>query len=240
MTNNGSLVLISNPDKKNHEVWNAERDLMDIPCPSRIAIIGSPNSGKSTLILNFLLKAKPFYKNIFLSHPALRYSGDTDPDEDDIDEFDVDVPEYKHIDFTPLYEIPGTKFFDNDCKKQVYIMDDIEMKTLDKDQKKKLNKVMSYASSHHNLTIIVGLQDPFSQLPPCVLRFTNVFILYKYNDVNYMRLLCNRIGISRKQTDKVLDEMKDYGLHDFLVIDNTVNSPCKFRKNMYQRIDFLS
>ena len=49
-----TLVLIKNDDKALHETWSDDRDLLNIPCPSRIAIIGLPNVGKSTLILNFI------------------------------------------------------------------------------------------------------------------------------------------------------------------------------------------
>ena len=52
-----SIVLIPNSDKKNHEQWEKGRDIGNIPCPSRICVMGKPNSGKTTVILNLLLKA---------------------------------------------------------------------------------------------------------------------------------------------------------------------------------------
>ena len=234
-----SLSLIPNADKKHHEVWHPDSDLASFPCPSRIVLCAKPNGGKTTVVLNLLLKANPPYKKIFLMHPSLRATGDTETDDDDVDEYSEEVPEYKHVDFSPLYDFPNPKFFDNDCKKQDLLIDDIELKTLTKEQKKRFNKILSYSSTHYNLTVVLTSQDIFTQLPVCALRFCNVFFLWRYSDLNYQRMILNRMGISKKTIEKVLDEMSGYGVHDFLTVDTTLDTPQKFRKNLYVPLKHL-
>lgn len=226
-----SIVILENPDKKNNEAWTPDRDLMNFPCPSRIVLCGKPNSGKTNAILNILLKAEPRYEKIYLMHPSLL--GD---DTDDETDGDCKVPEYRHIDYEPLYEIPSPTFFKKNKGKSILIIDDVELKTLDKVQKKKLNKAVSYSSSHYNMTIIISTQDSFTQLPVCVLRFCNVFVLWKFNDLLYMKMLLNRAGISKRTAEKISNEMEGYNLHDNFCVDGTLDSPMKYRKNFYRPI----
>lgn len=222
-----TLTLIKSKDKSLHERWYDGRNLGDWPCPSRIILIGRPDSGKSTLISNIILKARPPYKKIFLSHPTLIKNDDDEDDTDDV------VEEYKHIDYIPLAELPHPKYFDNGCSKQLYVLDDCDLKNLSREQAKFLGKIVSYSSTHYNLTVIISSQNPFSQLPPSLLRFSNVFCFFRYNDLSFIKTIFNRIGISKKNVDKLLNELSSYGTHDFLCVDYTLDSPCRFRKNIY-------
>jgi hypothetical protein len=226
-----SIVVFSNPDKKAHEKFYEGRDLMDIPCPARVCLISRPNGGKSNTILNILLKAKPHFQKIFLSHPALKA---TEGDCSDIeDEYDDVVQEYKHVDYTPLFEFPNPKFFDNGCTKQCLICDDLDIKNLSKEQRRRFGKILSYSSTHYNLTVLVSFQCGFSQMPVYVARFTSMVCLWRYNDLNYMRMILNRFGVGSKQLEAILEEMKNYGVHDMLVIDFSDGTPHKYRRNGY-------
>ena len=232
-----SIILVKNKQKASHETWHGDRNLADLPCPSRILLASSPNGGKTSVCLNLIMRANPPYQKIFLSHPSLLVSGDTEPDEDgqEIDEYDDGEPveEYKSLDYIPVHGIPPPTYFDNGCKKQLWVVDDLEMKTLNKVDKANLNKCLSFASTHFNLSIIVTTQDPFTQLPVCVLRFINFACLWKYNNLSYMRMVLNRLGIGKKQTEKIIEEMAPYNTHDFLTLDNTVNAPHRFRRNLF-------
>lgn len=227
-----SYTIINNPDKKHNEVWTPDRDMMNFPNPARIVCCGRPSVGKTNTILNILLKANPPYKKIFLMHPALT-TNDSDDEQDD----ECKVPEYKYIDYEPLYEMPAPTFFKNNQGKTILIIDDVELKSLDKVQKKRLNKVISYASSHYNMSVIISTQDSFSQIPPCVFRFSNIFVIWRYNDLLYLNMLLNRSGISKSTSQKIIKLMEGFDLHDSLCIDNTSDSPAKYRKNFYLKLD---
>lgn len=225
----GKIYVFKNPEKGCHERWEAGRSLANIPCPFRGVLFSRPNGGKTTLVLNLILQAKPHYNRIFLLHPKLRGSGD----ESGTDEEDTDVPEYDSIDYEPLYEIPDHRTFNNGCSKQLLIIDDLELRTISKEQRKRLNKVASFASSHYNLSILITSQDSFSQVPASILRFMNWYCVWKYNDLTYMRMLLNRMGISGREAERIMNEMNQYGEHDFLTIDRTDGAPAVYRRNMF-------
>ena len=236
-----SIVLFPNSDKKHNEKWTIGRDLANFPNPARILICSKPSCGKSTTVLNLILRQDPPFRKIYLMHPDLKRTmedGDDDPDEET-------VKEYSSIDFIPLYGIPDPVYFkpvdEKDAKtKRLLICDDMELKTLNKDEKKRLNKVLSYSSSHYNMTVIITSQDIFTQLNVAVVRFCNVFIVYPYSSINYNQMILNRFGIGKKLSEKIIDEMKNYGMHDSICIDRTEGSPAPFRKNIYQKIPHLS
>ena len=234
-----SICLFENKDKKFNEFWTEDRDLANFPNPSRILVCSKPNSGKTTLVLNLILKQNPPFRKIYLLHPDLKNTLDDD------DEDEMKVKEYDSIDFIPLYGIPDPVYFKPVDKKdamtkKLLIIDDMELKTLNKDEKKRLNKVLSFSSSHYNMSVFTTSQDVFSQIPVSLIRFCNVFITYPYSSINYNQMLLNRFGIPKKLQEKVIDEMKGYGVHDSLCIDRTENSPCSFRKNLYQPLPKLS
>lgn len=226
-----SIVVFKNAQKKNHEKWEAGRDTLDIPCPARICLISRPNGGKTNSILNMVVKANPPFEKIFLSHPALKA---TEGDCSDIDdEYDEVVQEYKYLDYVPVYEFPLPSFFNNGAKKQALIVDDLDIKNLSKEQKRRFGKILSYSSTHYNLTVFVSFQCGFSQMPVYVARFTSTVCLWKYNDLNYMTMILNRFGVGSKQLEPILKEMKDYSVHDFLLIDFSEGCPAKYRRNGY-------
>jgi len=53
-------------------------------------------------------------------------------------------------------------------------------------------------------------------------------------------MLLNRFGIGKKLQEKIVDEMKNYSMHDSLCIDRTNGSPAPFRKNLYQPLPHLN
>lgn len=236
---NNKLVLFKMEDKIPNEKWTPGRSLIDFPCPSRILICSKPSCGKTSLILNIILHANPYYKKIYLLHQALRKSGNDSDEDDDEEEADV-VAEYDKIDYIPLHNIPPPKFFkDDENVKKLLVIDDVDLKHLNKEDKHRIGKILSYASSHYNMTVIIALQDLFQQSSVSIARFCNVFVFFPYTNVAYNKALLNRAGVSGKLGDKIINEMKSYGIHENFCLDYTENSPAKYRKNIYIPITHL-
>ena len=63
------ILVIPNKDKLGwHERWDSKRDMLNFPHPYRFCISSVPNSGKTNLIKNILLRANPSFKKIYLYH----------------------------------------------------------------------------------------------------------------------------------------------------------------------------
>ena len=50
------IIPIPNRDKAFHETWHSSRDLIDIPHPFRGVLAARPNSGKTCVMLNIILR----------------------------------------------------------------------------------------------------------------------------------------------------------------------------------------
>lgn len=244
-----SLPHVPNPDKKGFETWSTSRNMVNFPHPYRCLITGPPNSGKSTLVLNILLAAQPTFDNIFILHPETFESNVPEVDElknnnilvtDGKDGKPLVIDEYAGVHFTgSLKYFPSETYFDTiKKKKNLLIIDDIEIRNYIKKRpyrEKRINKLFSYTSTHRSLSIIITCQDVYSQIIPCIYRFCNIFILYKFTDKNQISLLARNIGISKKSLEKLFALCRNQ--HDNICLDKTINTPYPYRFNMLNDID---
>ncbi len=53
------ILALPNPDKEFHEEWYRNRNVLNFPHPFRCVALGPPNVGKTTIVKNILLRAKP-------------------------------------------------------------------------------------------------------------------------------------------------------------------------------------
>lgn len=238
-----SIQVIENPEKKNSEKWQPGQDLLDFPRPFRWCIMGRPSCGKTSLILNYLVKSKP-YKNVFLIHPQT-YSPNVSM-EDEAKNANIiaktkadDIPEYKGLDYHPLAYIPSMTYFDNISKKRnLFIIDDIDLCSYFKKRRdireERLNKLFSYVSSHKNVSIIVSSQDPSSQLPPFLIKMCNVVTVYQIRDEYIIQTMARKLSIGYKRLKALIAQCKN--IHDSVTFDYTEDSPAPLRYNMYNII----
>jgi len=116
------ILPIKNVDKQFHEHWGTKRNLLNIPHPFRGVLLGPPNSGKSTVIKNILLRADPPFEHIVIIH------------------CDVDgTQEYDDVKHVMLSTIPQPEDWPGQVKTLV-ILEDLEFKTLPPNQKKALDR----------------------------------------------------------------------------------------------------
>ena len=213
------LFYLPNKDKSNHEKWHKGRDLLNIPKPARIVLIGNPNSGKSNYIKNLILRADPPYQKIYLLHPD-----DESKDYDDLGEDEI----------IKLEDIPDIDFCDPK-KKNLLIIDDINLANLKKDQRSRLDRITGYCSTHRNLSVFLTSQDMFN-IPPSVRRNASVFILYKNcPDLASLATVASRTGLNSKKLFDIFQKCKN--TRDSIMVDLTPNSPSKLRINGYDVID---
>jgi len=214
------IIPFDNQDKQFHETWDSYRDWLDFPHPFRMMLAAKPNGGKTTVILNIILRAAfghaPFQK-IIVVH--------CDPQQ---------TKEYDHIQREMLSQIPAPEDF-NPRDKTLVILEDLNYLNMSLEQQGRLERLYGYASTHKNVSCILTAQDPFRILPT-VRRCSNVFIVWNNHDNDMIKLLARKTG---HEADILLRALETHcrGPHDSLWIDLTPNTPAPFRKNGYEKLD---
>ncbi len=211
------IIHIPNADKGFHEEWQPNRDMLNIPHPYRCVLAGPPHSGKSTTIKNLLLRATPQFEEIIVIHPDPEYT-----------------KEYDDMDCELYSEIPSPEEFQGE-KKTMVILDDLEYKQMSKDQKRNLDRLFGYVSTHKNISLCLTAQDPFNT-PTCVRRNANLWVLWRCRDLDSMTTIGRKTGMRKKQFISLFDEFCN-NTHDSIWIDLTSKSPYPLRLNGYQQIE---
>lgn len=246
------LVPLSNVEKKGFEKWTPNRDLMNIIRPYRWLICGSPNSGKTTLILNHLVHCDPPFDAIFILHPRC-YDAAYDDGMNPICEESTtcsgswggcEIPEYAGVKYIPLRTFPSEKWYERFNKpkeKVLLIVDDLDVITYAKRVQAKqriINKTWSYVSTHHNVSIICTSQSPSTQLPAIVMQMSNIVSIYHIKDQYKIRALATKLSIPSKELVWYMMRLK--GVHDFMTLDMTLGTPMPMRLGIYDEMEEYS
>lgn len=210
------IIPLKNPDKDFHEKWTKNRDPLNIIHPARILCLGPPNSGKGTIVKNLIIRADPEYEEIYVVHCDAEYTKEWD-----------DIGAYM------LSEIPSPDEWKGK-KKTLVILDDLEYHSMNKIQKRNLDRLFGFVSTHKNVSICLCAQDSFS-VPPIVRRCSNVFILWKMNDLDSLAQTARKTGMKSSNLNTIFTELMSKP-HDSLWIDLTDKTPYPLRKNGYELI----
>ena len=209
------LFVLENEDKLFHEKPDYN-DLCNFPHPFRLCCVGPPNVGKTNVIYNIIYHKKPPFEKIFILHN------------------DPSTKEYQHIDAEYLEELPDIEEIDPDVK-QLIIIEDIDVKNIPRQQRSLLDRYFGCFSTHHNISIILTSQDPFS-VPAPIRRMCSHVIMWKNHDINSMQVLASRFNLRAKDLKYIFDHIcKDR--HDSLLIDTT-RPDMRLRRNIFEKIDF--
>ena len=211
------IISLKNPDKLFHERWYKNRNLLNIPHPFRAIICGPPNSGKTLIIKNILLRARPEYKRLYLLHCDGNYT-----------------KEYDDIDIEVLEELPSPDEWEGEEKAMV-ILDDVDYQAMNKEQSKNLNRLFGFCSTHKNISICLTSQNYFD-IPPAIKRMSNFFILWKNIDSDTFKMIARKCGMKLEDFQYIFKNVIGNDPHDSLWIDLTDKSPAKLRKNGFEVI----
>jgi hypothetical protein len=175
-----------------------------------------PNGGKTTTILNIIARADPVFEEIICVH--------CDPEH---------TKEYDDVDCTMLNAIPSPEEFEGKVK-TLCIIDDIDLSQIDKVQKKNLDRLFGYVSTHKNVSVMITSQDAIN-IPTCARRCANIFVLWRITDMDSASRVARKTGIKSREFNSIFDglDIKD---HSSLWIDLTRKSPYPLRKDGYQMI----
>jgi hypothetical protein len=211
------ILALPNADKAFHEKWYKGRNMLNIPHPFRCVALGPPNCGKGTVIKNIILRTKPEFEEIFLIHCDPEYT-----------------KEWDDIDATMLKDIPAPDEWEGRVKTLV-ILDDLEFKGMNKEQKRNLNRLFGFVSTHKHISCILAAQDCFN-VPAACRRCSNLWVLWRCPDLDAMATCARKTGMKSNSFNTIFNDlmMSD---HDSLWLDMTSKSPYPMRKNGFTIIN---
>lgn len=213
------IIPLPNPDKVFHEKWYKGRNMLNIPHPFRCVALGPPNVGKTTIVKNLLLRAKPAFEEVVVIHCDSGYTKEYD-----------DVGDNLEI----LNEIPAPEDWEGQVKTLV-VLDDLEFKSMNKIQKRNLDRLFGYCSTHKNMSVILCSQDAFN-VPPIVRRCSNLWILWRMLDLDALATCARKTGMKAEGFNTIFNQLM-MDPKDSLWLDHTEHSPYKMRKNGYTLIN---
>ena len=211
------ILALPNADKLFHEKWYKGRNMLNIPHPFRCVALGPPNCGKGTIVKNLLLRAKPEFEEVFVIHCDPNYT-----------------KEWDDIGGEMMSEIPNPEDWKGEVKTLV-ILDDLEFKGMSKDQKRNLDRLFGFVSTHKHCSICLCAQDTFN-VPPIVRRCSNLWVLWKMNDMDSLSNTARKTGMTAQNFNTIFNELM-MNNHDSLWIDTTAGTPYPLRKNGYTIIN---
>ena len=216
------IICIRNMDKTHTEKWNEtkRKNIANFPNPTRFVLIGPPGRGKTNIVKNLIMQQNPPFDRVYLVHPDVNI-GNEYLDMDLTDQWD---------DFPPLdFWEEGDKFV-----KTALIIDDYEYSKMSKEALRNLATLFRFISSHRQITIYLCHQS-FIDIPIIVKKVADVYIIWKPRSYMEINIIENRTGL-KKNTLKELFKTIATGFRDFIVVDNTENSPAKLRLNLFEPI----
>lgn len=212
-----SILPIECSDKSFSECWKPNRNVLDFPWSFRWVLVGNPNSGKSTIIKNHIIRANPPYEKVIVCHY----------DADGTTEFD-DCGEVEYID-----KLPNPKEINAEKVKTLLIIEDMNLSTLPRQDREYLNRLFGYASSHRGVSIAITAQNPLD-IPVAARRMANIFTIWKIPDLNGLMMMASRTGYKKEDFLQFFKMTKNR--HDSITIDLTDGSPMPLRFNIFNEI----
>jgi hypothetical protein len=216
-----ALIAIGNKDKAFHESWYPGRNPLNFPHPWRLCGTGPPNKGKSTAAKNIILRADPPFQKITIVHA----DGANTKEYDDLGKEGVTITSV----------IPAIEDWEGEVKECV-IVDDIHFGSLNKEQKKALNRLIGYVSTHKNISVIC-LGQIFFEHPVILRRCANIHVIWQGDDKADMQRIAGRVGIP--DLDDLMTRICPE-FNDSLWIDKTRGTPFPFRTNGFNDFQFLN
>lgn len=215
-------IIIKNRDKDVgnwQESWKPGQSPGLLPHPFRLVALGNVGRGKTNSCKQIFLKhqstPRKFQKLIIIT---------CDEDSQEWTDCDPDLITDQMIDLS---------YFDENVKTCV-VIDDFEWVKCSKEDQKRLSTLVRFISSHRNCSVILSFQDFFS-CPIIARKCATQFMIYKPNSRMELDTMANRVGINSDNMRWLFKNICNKPF-DHLLVDMSINTPYKLRRNIYDII----
>lgn len=211
------IIIFHNSDKGFHEKPH-ETNLGCLTHPFTLICPGSMNSGKTNAILNILyqrVESGRTFDKIYLWH------------------FDEDSTEYDCIDHEKIDSIPELSKINKNIK-NLLIIEDLDIKSLNPYEISKIDRCMGYISTHCNMSVIITTQQGFA-IPVRLRRLNTHLMIWNKSDPTYLATVEPKINCEKGELKKLLIKYCK-GNHDFLLFAFKEKPIIRF--NLFEGIEF--
>ena len=213
------LLIFENQDKQGwYDTYDPSKPAK-LPHPFRACLMAGVGSGKTSLIKNLVLRQS--FERIYLLHL-------------DVADGDADGScEYADLNCEILTEVPDPRSFDK-RERNLLIMEEISPKDLSKAEQKRLDRMLGYASTHRNLSVIITAQNPIS-VPISLRRMCSHLFLWQSSDNIVLRIFGERLHMEPRELAYLI-KTHCHTPYDFLCIATGGNGEPFIRKNLFEVI----
>lgn len=213
------ILLIKCSDKEHHESYPKDptkRNLMNYPHPWVMVCTGRRNSGKSMYIKNTIVRAKPAFERI------------------QVMSCDPEAKEWEDVGGEVLPEIPSPEDYMDNEEKTLIVFDDICFVDLDKESKRKLDRLVGFISSHCNISIAIANQDYFSVIS-IARKCASLHVIWRPTCDDELKIISRRTGVESKKIMSVFNTVMTEPT-DSLTINLIKRCPYPLIKNGFEPI----
>jgi GTPase SAR1 family protein len=190
--------------------WEEELDpddIVNLPRSFRLAAVGRPGCGKTTLVLNIIARQIPPFDKIYVIH------------------LDTSTTEYNILDngdgsdsFVLTDTIDAISEEDLCPRvKTLIIFDDSNFSDLKKDELKKIDELLRFKCSHRGVSVVICTHDLFS-IPVKARAKITKYALWQTSDRDRVTSIARKLGIKASTLHSLMTTYLRQP-HDFLFID---------------------
>ena len=214
------IKLPDNPDKKDHTYWTPDRDIGNLPVPTKMIFCGDPSRGKSYQAQQLLLRHQPYFDVLIIIAP-------------------YESTEWDILDPTEVLDsIPHKSFWDDyEDSTVLIVLEDFEPKS--KQEKANMCDLYRFSSTHccKGISIMLISQSWF-RIPIICRQLSNFFTLWSCVDLRTQSSIAKCVGMEVPQLNELFSHTEN--IRDSVSIDITLNSPYKYRKNLITPIELVN
>ena len=190
----------------------------------RLVALATPGRGKTNLALYVAgLNAGP--KGY---HSAVVWSplGDSPTSEWSILDADQYVQECPH---------ENDKIWGSATESSLFVIDDIQTAALRGEEQRRLEKILTWTSTHKNVNIILCIQG-INQASPAVRRAANVWCLWPTKDQTAINRIATSVSLDKRRLEELFKQTEAVSPHSFLCVHWTGYLGSKWAININGKI----